>query len=311
MTLRVLESINFNPFNNYQICKDMSNEDLIIEERSRDIGNFLVGRLIPFRKKRMVGPFIFIDHMGPSMIKPGQYLDIGQHPHIGLSTLTYLLEGEIEHRDTLGTRQRVTPGAVGWMTAGRGIVHTERTPADLRGGREFMMHGYQIWVALPKEQEQMEPQFSYTSAEKLPAWSENGLSFKLIAGQGFGKKSPVPVFSELFMVDIRSQSAATLDISGELKGEIGICIVEGSIESDKEIIEKGNMLISKEEDLCQIKLGNDTHILVFGGKPFPEERHIFWNFVASDKALIEKAKEQWTAKKFDFLSDDNSYIPLP
>lgn len=222
----------------------MSNKDLIIEERSRDIGDFLVGRLIPFRKKRMVGPFIFIDHMGPSEIKPGQYLDIGQHPHIGLSTLTYLLEGEIEHRDTLGTKQRIVPGSVGWMTAGKGIVHTERTPKDLRDGSSFMMHGYQIWVALPKDQEEMMPQFSFTEPEALPTWSENGIDFKLIAGEGFGKRSPVPVFSDLFMVDVRSKDKADLNIEGQLKGEIGVCIVEGYVAACGERIEKGNMLVS-------------------------------------------------------------------
>ena len=289
----------------------MSNTDLIIEERSRDIGDFLVGRLIPFRKKRMVGPFIFIDHMGPSTMGPGRYLDIGQHPHIGLSTLTYLLEGEIDHRDTLGTNQRVQPGGVGWMTAGKGIVHTERTPEDLRDGSEFTMHGYQIWVALPKAQEQMECQFSYTEPEALPTWAKDGLKFKLVAGKGFSKESPVPVFSHLFMVDVQSEQKSTLNISGQLKGEIGICIVEGYIEACGERIEKGNMLVSKEEDICSITMGEDTHVLLFGGEAFPEERFIFWNFVSSDKDLIEQAKEDWKAKRFDLLEGDESYIPLP
>lgn len=259
----------------------------------------------------MVGPFIFIDHMGPSTIKPGHYLDIGQHPHIGLSTLTYLLEGEIEHRDTLGTRQLVEPGGVGWMTAGKGIVHTERTPKNLRDGREFTMHGYQIWVALPKDKELIDPQFSYTEASELPNWKEGGLSFKLVAGKGFGHKSPVPVFSDLFMVDIQSKEKGPVDISGQLKGEIGVCIVEGYIEACSERIEKGNMLVSKEEDICSITLGEDTHVLLFGGMPFPEERHIFWNFVASDKELIENAKKNWQNRNFEMLDDDESYIPLP
>ena len=155
----------------------MSNIGLIIEERSRDLGDFLVGRLLPFRKKRMVGPFIFIDHMGPSVIGPGRYLDIGQHPHIGLSTLTYLFEGEVVHRDTLGTVQKVTPGAVGWMTAGSGIVHTERTPQEQRDGGAYPMHGYQIWVALPRHLEEMDPEFSYTPKGDLPKWHDNGMDF--------------------------------------------------------------------------------------------------------------------------------------
>ncbi|WP_339608323.1 pirin family protein [uncultured Roseivirga sp.] len=289
----------------------MSNQGLIIEERSRDIGDFIVGRLIPFRKKRMVGPFIFIDHMGPVTIKPGHYMDVGQHPHIGLSTLTYLLEGEITHRDTLGTEQLVTPGSVGWMTAGKGIVHTERTPQNRRDGSEFTAHGYQIWVALPKELEFMEPQFSYTPKEDLPTWKENGLQFKLVAGQGFGHQSPVPVHSELFMVEVKSTAETLLNIDGQLSGEIGICIVEGHIMACDERVNKGNMLVSKEEDLCKITLGENTHLLIFGGQPFPEERHIYWNFVASEKATLEAAKERWKAKAFDMVPGETGYIPLP
>lgn len=289
----------------------MSNTDLIIEERSRDIGDFLVGRLIPFRKKRMVGPFIFIDHMGPSKVGPGHYLDIGQHPHIGLSTLTYLLEGEIMHRDTLGTEQLVTPGAVGWMTSGRGIVHTERTPVHQRDGAEYGIHGYQIWVALPKALQRMKPEFSYIPAQELPSWSADGLDFKLVAGKGYGRQSPVPVYSELFMIDIKSTGKAILNIKGELKGEIGICIVEGYLEACEERIEKGHMLVSKEEDICRLTLGENTHVLLFGGKAFDEERHIYWNLVSTEKALIEEAKEAWREKKFEMVPGETGYIPLP
>ncbi|WP_422355471.1 pirin family protein [Roseivirga pacifica] len=289
----------------------MSNTGLIIEERSRDIGDFLVGRLIPFRKKRMVGPFIFIDHMGPATVKPGHYMDIGQHPHIGLSTLTYLLEGQIMHRDTLGTQQLVEAGAVGWMTAGKGIVHTERTPEQLRDGGEHAVHGYQIWVALPKDKEFIDPQFSYTKADELPSWNKNGTSFKLVAGKGFGEVSPVPVFSDLFMVEVKSTTKAELNISGQLSGEIGVCIVEGYIEACSERIDKGHMLVSKEEDICQITLGENSHVLLFGGQPFAEERYIFWNFVASDKATIEAAKERWQNKAFEMVPGETDYIPLP
>ena len=289
----------------------MSNTDLIIEERSRDIGDFLVGRLIPFRKKRMVGPFIFIDHMGPSEIGPGKYMDIGQHPHIGLSTLTYLLEGEIEHRDTLGTRQLVTPGAVGFMTSGRGIVHTERTPEQLRDGRTFTAHGYQIWVALPKALQRMQPEFSYTAATDLPRWSADGLDFTLVAGEGFGRKSPVPVFSELFMIEVKAESETLLEVKGQVSGEIGVVIVDGAIHACDERIEKGNMLVSKEEDICKMTLEPGTHLFLFGGIPFEEERHIFWNFVSTEKELIEQAKRDWADKQFELMSDDESYIPLP
>ena len=289
----------------------MSNTDLIIEERSRDIGDFLVGRLIPFRKKRMVGPFIFIDHMGPSEIGPGRYLDIGQHPHIGLSTLTYLLEGQVMHRDTLGTEQLVTPGSVGWMTAGKGIVHTERTPEAQRDGATYNMHGYQIWVALPKALQRMPPEFSYTPAAQLPKWSEGGMNFTLVAGEAYGHKSPVPVFSHLFMVEVKTAAGGWLDVQGQLRGEIGVCIVEGHIEACDQRIEKGNMLVSKEADICKMGLGPNTHLFLFGGEPFAEERHIYWNFVSSEKSLIEEAKENWAARNFDMVPGEQGYIPLP
>lgn len=289
----------------------MSNTDLIIEERSRDIGDFLVGRLIPFRKKRMVGPFIFIDHMGPTIIKEGTHLDIDQHPHIGLSTLTYLFEGEIQHQDSIGTDQLVDAGSVGWMTAGKGVTHTERTPRDLRQGQEFTMHGYQIWVALPKGKENMDPEFHYLEASELPQWKEDSASFKLVAGKGFGKVSPLPVHSDLFMIEIENHKDYRLTIKGQLKGEIGFCIVEGGIEACEQTIEKGNMLVSKVEDACELTLKANSKILLFGGEAFPEERNIFWNFVSSDKQKIEDAKERWRNKEFPKVANDDTYIPLP
>lgn len=289
----------------------MSNTDLIIEERNRDIGDFLVGRLIPFRKKRMVGPFIFIDHMGPSTIKPGTYMDIDQHPHIGLSTLTYLFEGEIHHQDSIGSDQIIKPGSVNWMTAGKGVAHTERTPTALRQGQVFTMHGYQIWVALPAEKEEIEPSFHHLDGSALPSWQEDGASFTLVAGKGFGKASPLPVHSDLFMVDIETTEPYDLKINGQLSGEIGICIVKGGIKACDQEISEGNMLVSKTEDACDLKIEPKSKILLFGGEPFPEERHIFWNFVSSKKETIEAAKKRWKEKLFPRVPNDSSYIPLP
>ncbi|MEM6723826.1 MAG: pirin family protein [Bacteroidota bacterium] len=289
----------------------MSNIGLIIEERSRDIGNFLVGRLIPFRKKRMVGPFSFIDHMGPSWIGPDKYMDVGQHPHIGLSTLTYLLEGQVMHRDSTGAVKTITPGSVAWMTAGKGIVHTERTPEALRNGQRFPVHGFQIWVALPKALEDMEPEFSFTEAQDLPTWIENDLEFTLVAGKGFGYESPVPVYSELFMVKVEAKTAASFSLNGRLKGEVGICVVEGYIHACDERIEEGQMLISKEEDTCDIEIGPETMLLLFGGPAFPEPRYIDWNFVSSDREKIEQAKADWKAKRFKMVPGETGYVPLP
>lgn len=289
----------------------MSNTDLIIEERSRDIGDFLIGRLIPFRKKRMVGPFIFIDHMGPAKIGPGHYMDVDQHPHIGLSTLTYLLEGEMQHQDSIGTNQRITPGSVNWMTAGAYVTHTERTPVDLRDGGTYPIHGYQIWVALPKHLEDMEPGFHHLDPGQLPSWKEQNASFKLIAGKGFGQESPLPVYSELFMVEVQTEDAFELKITDQLSGEIGICIVEGAINACDQHVEKGNMLVSKVENQCAITIHQGSRILLFGGAPFEEERHIFWNFVSSDPKKIAKATEQWKSRDFPTVAGDDTYVPLP
>ncbi|MDT0621500.1 pirin family protein [Croceitalea vernalis] len=289
----------------------MSNIGLIIEERSRDIGDFLVGRLIPFRKKRMIGPFIFIDHMGPTKLGPEKYMDVDQHPHIGLSTLTFMLEGEIMHEDSLGTKQRIQPGSVNWMTAGKGVSHSERTPSNLRGGKEFTAHGYQIWVALPKDLEDMEPSFHHIKDEELPKWKDASAEFCLVAGEGYGKKSPVPTYSPLFMVQIKTTDSYALNVNGNLKGEIGICIVEGGISACGEEVTKGNILVSKVEDTCDIILAPNTHLLIFGGEAFEEERFIYWNFVSSSKEKIEAAKKTWKEKTFPMMKQDQSYVPLP
>ncbi|NVK29061.1 MAG: pirin family protein [Flavobacteriia bacterium] len=289
----------------------MSNQSLIIEERARDIGDFLVGRLLPFRKKRMVGPFIFIDHMGPSTIKEGSYLDIAQHPHIGISTLTYLFEGEAIHRDSTGAIQRITPGSVNWMTAGGGAVHTERTPEDLRDGTPRNMHGFQIWVALPKEKENMEAEFHHIAREDLPVWEENGMRIKLVAGEAFDRKSPVPVHSNLFMLKIEVHEDGVLDFQNKLYGEVGVAVVEGSVEACGETIEKGKMLVSNQEGGCTFKVSAGSLLLIFGGEPFPEPRHIWWNFVASTQEAIEDAKSRWKNGDFNMVPNENEVIPLP
>lgn len=289
----------------------MSNSELIIPERTRDIGDFLVGRLIPFRKKRMVGPFAFIDHMGPTEIGPDHYMDVDQHPHIGLSTLTYILEGQIQHEDSIGTSQLISPGSVNWMTAGKGVTHTERTPQDKRNGKTMKVHGYQIWIALPKELEDMEPNFHHIPESELPQWEENGALFTLVAGKGYGKESPLPVYSNLFMVDIRTSLETKLNLKGKLNGEIGICIVDGSVNACGNTIKKGNMMVSKIDNVCDITIAPNSHLLLFGGEPFPEERFIYWNFVSSSKNKIEEAKELWKTKQFPKVKGDSSYVPMP
>ncbi|HMQ49285.1 MAG TPA: pirin family protein [Saprospiraceae bacterium] len=289
----------------------MANNKMLVEERQRDIGNFLVGRLLPFRKKRQVGPFTFIDHMGPSNIEPGRYMDVDQHPHIGLSTLTYLLEGHIEHRDSTGAVQLISPGDVGFMTAGKGVAHTERTPAHLRTGSTFPMHGYQVWVALPAEQEEIEPNFAFIPKSELPTWTEDSLEMTLVAGQGYGRRSPLPVYSPLFMLDVWASEAAFLEIDGQLEGEIAFVVTQGRVQDGTEVIEQGQMLISKTENTCCITLEANTRLLIFGGQPFPEERFLYWNFVSSRSERLEQAKNDWMNKRFPKVPNDATYIPLP
>ncbi|MEE4312414.1 MAG: pirin family protein [candidate division KSB1 bacterium] len=288
----------------------MSITHLIIDERSRDIGDFLVGRFLPFREKRMVGPFIFLDHMGPSQLGKGRYLDVDQHPHIGLSTLTYLLEGEIEHRDSLGTVQRITPGDVNLMNAGSGVTHTERTPQELRQHRS-VVHGYQIWLALPLENEDVAPQFHHVAGADLPEWNEGDASFKLIVGEAFGRKSPVPVCSHMFMMEIDCPEAFTLDVSDGLHGEIGIMVTEGLVRVCDSSVAKGRMLVTGSEDTCQVEVSGGSKIFLLGGEPFPEERYIDWNFVSHSKKKLQTAKEDWLAWRFPVVPGDASYVPYP
>jgi redox-sensitive bicupin YhaK (pirin superfamily) len=288
----------------------MSNIGLIIEERAADIGNFLVGRLLPFREKRAVGPFVFLDHMGPAKLKDYQNLDVPPHPHIGLSTLTYLFEGSILHRDSLGTEMEITPGAVNWMTAGKGVVHSERTPEYLRT-TDKSLHGLQIWVALPKEDENIEPSFVHIEAKDIPEWQQDNVTIKLIAGEVFGKKSPVPVYSPLYLIEIKSTDRAILNIGKNLFGESALYILEGEIKNDGNSYAAKQILVAKESSLCQFEMAENTTVYIFGGQPFPEEHFIYWNFVHSDKLVIEKAKQDWMDQKFPKVPNEIDFVPLP
>ncbi len=292
----------------------MSNIGLIIEEKAADIGNFLVGRLLPFREKRAVGPFVFIDHMGPAALKDFQNLDVPPHPHIGLSTLTYLFEGSIQHRDSLGNNIEIKPGAVNWMTAGKGVVHSERTPEYLRH-TDKNLHGFQIWVGLPKKLEQAEPSFHHTEADEIPDWTDESLDFKLIAGELMGRKSPVPVYSRLYFLEIKSNKDTTVNIGAHLYGEVGIYILEGSVGIENNNYSSKQLLIAKNPELCTFEMAANTTLYLFGGESFSEERYIFWNFVNSDKDIIEQAKENWHSQNHEAFplvpGDEEEFVPLP
>ncbi|MCI5054843.1 MAG: pirin family protein [Flavobacteriales bacterium] len=289
----------------------MANNKLLVDERQAELGQFIVGRLLPIRNKRQVGPFTFIDHMGPSTVGNGNYMDVDQHPHIGLCTLTYLFDGAIEHRDSTGSIRVIEAGDVGLMTAGAGVTHTERTPSSMRDDRDFNVHGYQIWIALPKEKEEIAPRFDFLPSQEVPSWESGPLKFRLVAGNGFGKSSPLQGYSPMFMVDIASNEETTLNLKGQLEGEIAFVIVKGSITDQGQKVNAGQMLISKIDTECEICLAKNTQILLFGGKKLEQEHFLLWNFVSHDKARLKQAKTDWIEKKFPKVPGDNTYIPFP
>ncbi|HPE82836.1 MAG TPA: pirin family protein [Aequorivita sp.] len=291
-----------------------SNVGLILEEKAANIGNFMVGRLLPFRQKRAVGPFLFIDHMGPACLKEHQNLDVPPHPHIGLSTLTYLFDGAIFHRDNLGNAIEIKPGEVNWMTAGKGVVHSERTPEYLRKNDKYL-HGLQIWIGLPKHLEQSEPTFHHINKEEIPAWEENGISYKLIAGEIKGHKSPVPVHSPLYFMEIKTKTAQKINIGNLLFGEVGMYVLDGTVKIENNDYGSKQLLIAKNASLCEFETNGETTLYLFGGEPFAEERFMFWNFVNSDKAVLEQAKENWKNQNLEAFpkipNDDKEFVPFP
>lgn len=288
----------------------MSNIDYIYEEKAADIGNFLVGRLLPFKQKRSIGPFVFIDHMGPVKLKAGENLDVAPHPHIGLSTLTFMFEGEVQHKDSLGNEIIIKPGAVNWMTAGHGVVHSERTPEHLRNV-EKNMHGLQIWIALPKELENMEPNFVHVEESELPVWTEGNAVFKLIAGDFENKKAGVPVYSKLYMIEIKAHEDQTINLHNRLYGESGLYILEGEVSNDGHTFGPKQILITKDAHLCTFNIKAGSTIYLFGGEPFEEEHFIFWNFVSTSRETIDEAKERWKKQEFPKVPGETDFVPLP
>lgn len=288
----------------------MSNLQMIIPERAASIGSFMVGRLLPFKNKRMVGPFAFIDHMGPLTVAPGSNMDIPPHPHIGLSTLTFLFEGSIMHRDSLGTEIQINPGAVNWMTAGKGVVHSERSPEQLKN-LERNLHGLQIWVALPRDKEGMDPEFYHIEAKDIPTWMEKDVSYKLIAGSLFGKSSPVPVYSPLYMLEINSSAETKIHLGDQLFGESALYILKGQVEAEGNTFEPKNILVAADSKLCSFTMKPDTTVYIFGGDAFPEERFIFWNFLSSNKSTIEQAVEDWKQQRFPKIPGESDFVPFP
>jgi hypothetical protein len=283
--------------------------EAVIVPRPRDIGGFEVRRVLPSAERRSVGPFVFFDQMGPAELAPGAGIDVRPHPHIGLATVTYLFAGAIVHRDSLGSVQAIEPGEVNWMTAGRGIVHSERSDSELRKRRQ-RLYGIQIWVALPKQHEETAPDFTHYPAQSLPVIEGEGKTVRVIAGSMFGKASPVKTFSALFYGDAVCRPGASLALENEHE-ERAIYLLEGNVEIAGEIFEPGRLLVFSSGDEIIIKAPSAARILLFGGEPLDGPRHLWWNFVSSSPERIEQAKADWKAARFPPVPGDAEFIPLP
>ncbi len=284
--------------------------ELVIEQRRKSLGGFEVGRVLPYAKRRMVGPFIFFDHMGPVDLPEGlsRDVDVRPHPHIGLSTVTYLFAGEIMHRDSVGSEQAIRPGEVNWMTAGRGITHSERFEKARTEGD--VLHGIQTWVALPKDEEETEPVFFHHGPDDLPSYEEGGLWARLVAGEAFGAKAKVRVHSPMFYVHWSLAAGAEAQLPAEYP-ERAAYVVAGSVEVEGRSFAAGQMLVFGPGQMISFKALSPAIVMLLGGEPLGE-RFIEWNFVSSSKPRIEQAKADWRAGRMKLPDLDNrEFIPLP
>lgn len=282
----------------------------LIVPRTRDLGDgFQVRRALPAAERRSVGPFVFFDQMGPVAFGSGQGLAVRPHPHIGLATITYLFEGEILHRDSLGSVQPIRPGEVNWMTAGKGIVHSERTPAEMRasGSRAF---GIQTWIALPREHEETQPGFIHAGADSLPLVEDRQWKLRLIVGTLFGARSPVPTLSEMFYADVTFEAGGHLSLPAEHE-ERAAYIAEGAIEFDGQEYKAGRMLVFGPGGEIAIAAPTPARVLLLGGAPLEGPRHLWWNFVSSRKERIEQAAADWQAGRFPSVPGETELIALP
>ena len=282
----------------------------VIVPRSVDLGEFSVRRALPSARSRMVGPFIFFDHFGPAEFKAGTGIDVRPHPHIGLATVTYLFDGEIMHRDSLGTAAPIKPGEVNWMTAGRGIVHSERTDTALRATGS-PIHGLQMWVALPQAKEEMEAGFAHHETAEFPMVEDDGKTVRVVVGSLYGASSPVPVVHETMFGDVYLKAGAKLPLDADHE-ERALYVIEGVIDIAGDKFEPGRLLVFKPGDRIDVAAVSDAHVAILGGAPMDGPRHIWWNFVSSRKERIEQAKADWKAGHFDKVpGDEIEFIPLP
>jgi len=275
----------------------------------KDIDGLAVRRLLPSAVQKMVGPFIFFDHMGPAQFRPGEGIDVRPHPHIGLATVTYLFDGAIMHRDSLGCEQRITPGDVNWMTAGHGIVHSERSPDQERGTARGL-HGIQTWIALPQADEGTEPAFAHHPKATLPVLQWPDVELRLIAGTGWGERSPVKTFSPMFYGAVTARGAAQFEIPAEHE-ERAIYVIDGEVIAGGSPVTQLTIAVFEPGTAVAIACPGPARLMVFGGAPLDGDRFIHWNFVASSRELIEDARTRWREQRFPRVPNETEFIPLP
>ena len=281
--------------------------ELRIDPRERDLGGFTVRRVLPAADRRSVGPFVFFDHMGPAEFPPGKGIEVRPHPHIGLATVTYLFEGEIMHRDSLGFVQPIRAGAVNLMTAGRGIVHSERAGDDLNSVSR--LHGIQSWMALPDDQEEMEPAFVHHPADDLPELERDGVTVRVIIGEAYGQRSPVETLSSMLYLECRMPAGSVLTLP-QGQQELAAYVVGGQVQIDGQAYADGVMAVAKQGASLCLHAKTDSRVMVIGGDPLGQ-RHVWWNFVASSKERIEQAKQDWKSGRFAPVLGETEFIPLP
>ena len=294
----------------------MSAVEMIISGRKKDLGGFSVARVLPYAKRRRVGPFVFFDEMGPAKFPPGQGVDVRPHPHIGLSTVTYLFDGEMDHADTLGVQQTIAPGAVNLMTAGRGIAHSERTGPKARADGH-VLHGVQVWIALPTKDEEIEPAFAHHGADELPEFDLGGATLRLILGAAYGRTSPVKVRSPMVYIHAEAPTGSAFDLP-KGSGDLAVYVVSGAIETGGEPISAGMMAVFHPGEIATIRARRDSRLMLLGGADLGP-RSMEWNFVSTTQERIERAKADWRASikggwtntPFAMPPGEDEYIPLP
>ena len=283
--------------------------DVVIVPRTADLGGFTVRRGLPHARRRMVGPFIFFDHMGPAEFQSGQGIDVRPHPHIGLATVTYLFDGEIMHRDSLGTEVPIRPGELNWMTAGRGIVHSERTALGRRVAGE-KLHGLQCWVALPHQDEETAASFAHYDSAMLPVVSGEGKTIRIVAGELYGARAPVKTLWDSMFAEARLTAGTSLPIDASYE-ERALYVADGEIDIHGDRFGPSRLIVFRPGDQITVKAVTDAHLIVVGGAAMDGPRYIWWNFVSSRKDRIEEAKADWKAGRFTMVSGDAEFIPLP